>query len=66
MSKFIILLIHSLNIDWFHFLLHVCYDLLALVGNVQAEKLSEGTSSILKGNKITSNMASHQSLEQNR
>jgi hypothetical protein len=37
---------------------------MALVGNVQAEKQSEDTPSILKGSK--SNMASDQSLEQNR
>jgi hypothetical protein len=65
-SKFIILLFHGLNIDWFYFLLHVDYDQLVLVGNVQAEKLSGDTSSILKGNKSASNMASLLSLEQNR
>jgi hypothetical protein len=37
-----------------------------LVGNVQAEKLSEDTPSILKGNKSANNMASDQSLEENR
>jgi hypothetical protein len=36
------------------------------VGNVQAEKLSEDTSSILKINKSASNMASDQPIEENR
>jgi hypothetical protein len=39
---------------------------MALVGNVQAEKLSEDTPSILKGNVSASDIASDQSLEQNR
>jgi len=39
---------------------------MVLVGNVQAEKLSEDTPSVLKGNKSASNMASDQSLEENR
>jgi hypothetical protein len=38
----------------------------ALVGNVPAEKLSEDTPPILKGNMSASDMASDQSLEQNR
>jgi len=38
----------------------------ALGGNVQAEKISEDISSILKGNKSASNMASDQSLEEKR
>ena len=42
------------------------YWYMASVGNVQAEKLSEDTPSILKGNKSASNMASDQSLEENR
>lgn len=37
-----------------------------LVGSVQAEELSEDTTPILKGNKSASDMASDQSLEQNR
>ena len=39
---------------------------MALVGNVQAEKLNEDTPSILKGNVSASDSASDQSLEQNR
>jgi len=39
---------------------------MALVGNVQAEKLSEDTPSVLKGNKSASNMTSDQLLEENR